>query len=252
VNTTNHQSPITRTIVIGDIHGCHDELLDLLAEVNFTATDRAVAVGDLIVKGPKSKEVLDLFISDHRFSSVLGNHDLAVLNFLQGRDFKYSKAQKEASRDLQSDRKRYADFLSSLPLTIDLSSHLVVHAGVRPGVAPDRQETDDLLELRTLGKHRTSRKGTPWYSIYDGEKRILFGHWPSQQPRYGPHALGLDTGCVYGHRLSAYIVETGQLVSVPARHSYTRSLRFYLLATDRSMRIDQTPGSSPSTKSIHP
>ena len=147
MNTTNHQSPITRTIVIGDIHGCHDELLDLLAEVNFTATDRAVAVGDLIVKGPKSKEVLDLFISDHRFSSVLGNHDLAVLNFLQGRDFKYSKAQKEASRDLQSDRKRYADFLSSLPLTIDLSSHLVVrrlttfwNCGHSASIAPVEKE----------------------------------------------------------------------------------------------------------------
>ena len=64
-----------RILIIGDIHGCYDELLDLLDEIHFGDQDRAIAVGDLISKGPKNKEVLDLFISDRRFSSVLGNHD---------------------------------------------------------------------------------------------------------------------------------------------------------------------------------
>ena len=62
-----------RTIVIGDIHGCFDELKDLLELVEMRTDDRVIAVGDLIVKGEKNREVLDLFIEDHRFSSVVGN-----------------------------------------------------------------------------------------------------------------------------------------------------------------------------------
>src|SRR6185369_9504922 len=64
-----------RTIVVGDIHGCFDELLDLIEVLKLKSDDRLIAVGDLITKGPKNREVLDLFISDRRFSSVVANHD---------------------------------------------------------------------------------------------------------------------------------------------------------------------------------
>ena len=70
-----------RTIVVGDIHGCYDELRDLLERASFGGDDRVVCVGDLIVKGEKNREVLELFASDARFSSVLGNHDRAVMRF---------------------------------------------------------------------------------------------------------------------------------------------------------------------------
>jgi hypothetical protein len=153
----------------------------------------------------------------------LGNQDLAVLRFLQGEKGDYNKAQKRAARELSSASDKYIEFLSSLPLTIDLGEHFVVHAGVRPGVPLTKQEPDDLLELRTLGEKRTRRKGTPWYEVYDGEKYVLFGHWPQRQPRHGERALGLDTGCVYGHRLTAYWLETEELISVPAQHAYTDS-----------------------------
>ena len=103
---------------------------------------------------------------------------------------------------------------------IDLGSHLVVHAGLRPGVALSEQSIEDLTELRTLGRKRESRKGTPWYEVYDGRQTVLFGHWPSQAPRRGRRALGLDTGCVYGYELTAYVVESDELVSVKARRAY--------------------------------
>lgn len=73
-----------RTIVIGDIHGCFDELSDLLNLVNLHEDDRVIAVGDLIVKGEKNREVLDLFIDDKRFSSVIGNHDRVVRQYWRG------------------------------------------------------------------------------------------------------------------------------------------------------------------------
>ena len=67
-----------RTIVVGDIHGCYDELIELLERCSFSEADRVVAVGDLITKGPKDREVLDLFMTDERFRTVIGNHDLAL------------------------------------------------------------------------------------------------------------------------------------------------------------------------------
>lgn len=210
-----------RTIVVGDVHGCYDELLMLLDAAGFSADDRLVCVGDLIVKGEKNRQVLDLFMSDERFSSVLGNHDRAVLRSLKGEPVKLKPHQEKCRAELERGRERYEVYLGSLPLMIDLGSYLVVHAGVRPGVALREQTIEDLTELRTLGPDRTSREGVPWYEVYEGEKTVLFGHWPAGLPRRGPRALGLDTGCVYGYQLTAYVVETGRFVSVHARRAYS-------------------------------
>lgn len=209
-----------RTIVVGDIHGCYDELVELLDRVALTADDRVIAVGDLIVKGEKSREVLDLFSSDARFSAVIGNHDLAILRHWLREHKSHKKVHKRARKELKENRPRYLEYLASLPTTIDLGTHLVVHAGLRPGVPLCEQTIEDLTELRTLGLDRTSRFGVPWYDVYDGRQLVLFGHWPSDEPRRGKRALGLDTGCVYGSRLTAYVVETNMLVSVKARRAY--------------------------------
>jgi hypothetical protein len=214
-----------RTIVVGDLHGCFDELTELLERAAFGPDDRVVCVGDLVVKGEKSREVLDLFLSDARFSSVRGNHDAAVLRALRGKKKGLKPAQKKCRRELKDGRERYAALLESLPLWIDLGTHVVVHAGLRPGVALAEQSEEDLLELRTLGPDRTSREGTPWYEVYDGDRVALFGHWPSAEPRRGPRAIGLDTGCVYGHRLTAYVIEEDRFVSVPARRAYDTPTR---------------------------
>ena len=212
-----------RTIVIGDIHGCFDELEDMLAQVQFGPDDRLISVGDLITKGPKNREVLDLFMSDPRFSAVMGNHDLALRRKWNGEKVKLKDSQKPTNKELKKDKERYLKFLNSLPFMIDLGTHLVVHAGIRPGVALHSQTSEDLTELRSMGKDRAARDGTPWYDVYDGEKVVLFGHWPAAEPRRGKQAIGLDTGCVYGNELTAYIIETGELKTVPARQRYDPS-----------------------------
>jgi hypothetical protein len=209
-----------RTIIVGDIHGCYDELTALLERAGFGARDRVIAVGDLIVKGEKNREVLDLFIKDERFYSVIGNHDRAVLRYWRGEDVQLKKAQEDCCRELEAGREKYAAYLAHLPLYIELDAHLVVHAGLRPGVTLADQSTEDLTELRTLGPDRTSREGMPWYEVYRGEKTVFFGHWPARRPRCGPCAIGLDTGCVYGYYLTAYIIEDRAVVSVPARRAY--------------------------------
>ncbi|HYV10241.1 MAG TPA: metallophosphoesterase, partial [Pyrinomonadaceae bacterium] len=85
----------SRTIVVGDIHGCYDELMALIDEVELQDDDRVIAVGDLITKGPKSREVLELFIADKRFSTVMGNHDLMLRRRWNGEDIELKAAQKE-------------------------------------------------------------------------------------------------------------------------------------------------------------
>lgn len=213
---------MSRTVVVGDVHGCFDELVALVERVGLKESDRLVCVGDLVVKGEKSREVLELFMRDGRFSSVVGNHDRALLEYWRGarkkKDLKPS--QRKCAKQLKEGRDRYAAYLATLPAYIDLGSHVVVHAGLRPGVALEEQSLDDLTELRTLGPDRESRKGTPWYEVYGGEKTVLFGHWPACPPRRGPRAIGLDTGCVYGRQLTAYVVETGEFHSVPALRAY--------------------------------
>lgn len=209
-----------RTIVVGDIHGCYDELLALLERAALGARDRVVSVGDLIVKGPKNREVLDLFIEDERFSAVLGNHDRALRRHWRGESVSLKDSQERACAELEDGQARYSGYLESLPLTIDLGSHVVVHAGLRPRVALADQSEEDLTELRTLGPDRTDREGVPWYEQYEAEKIALFGHWPASSPRRGPRAIGLDTGCVYGYQLTAYIIETGEFLSVEASRAY--------------------------------
>src|ERR1051325_3528554 len=214
---------MSRTIVIGDIHGCYDELTDLLELIDLQPDDRVVAVGDLITKGPKNREVLDLFIDDQRFSSVVGNHDRKLRQKWRGEPVRLTKEQRKTIEELEPDHERYFEFLKSLPYSIDLGSHLVVHAGIRPGVSLDEQMASDLTEIRTMGADPTRRKGVPWYKVYRGPQTILFGHWPKKKPKRAAYAIGLDTGCVYGRRLTAYIIESDEFASVPARASYAHS-----------------------------
>jgi hypothetical protein len=212
-----------RTIVIGDIHGCYDELTELLEKAKVGENDRVVSVGDLISKGPKSREVLELFMTDARFSSVMGNHDLALRRRWNGEDVDLKPSQKETHKELKGEKEAYVNFLNRLPFTIDLDTHLVVHAGLRPNVELCSQTTGDMTRMRTLGGDRESDEGTPWYHVYYGDKIVLFGHWPASEPRRGKRAIGLDTGCVYGFTLTAYIIETDEFVSVPAKRAYDES-----------------------------
>ena len=212
-----------RTIVVGDIHGCYDELKALLEKAELGPDDHVVSVGDLITKGPKSREVLELFMTDPRFSTVIGNHDLALRRKWNGEDIELKPAQKETHKELKSEKDAYTTYFNKLPFIIDLNTHLVVHAGLRPNVELYSQTTGDLTRLRTLGADRESDEGTPWYHVYYGNKTVLFGHWPAPEPRRGKNAIGLDTGCVYGYNLTAYIIETDEFVTVKAERAYDES-----------------------------
>src|SRR5260370_307701 len=157
-----------RTIVIGDIHGCYDELIALLHKVDLRADDRLVAVGDLTVKGPKSREVLDLFSKDVRFSSVIGNHDLALVKHWRGEGSTLKPSQEAAWKQLEQSGEYYFQYLNALPFKADLGLHIVVHAGLRPGVPLVEQTTRPTIVTTWITVVKSSPYVVGAVTIYDG------------------------------------------------------------------------------------
>ena len=214
---------MARTIIVGDIHGCYSELLDLIEELRLKPEDRLVSVGDLVAKGPDSRRVLDFFRERSNSAAILGNHECVLLRQYRGEAVDLEPAHVKVMEELAADFAVYMDWVSELPCYINLGSHIVVHAGIRPGTRLEQQELQDLTELRTLdGPERGSRVGTPWFDRYQGDAVVIFGHWVFETPLVRKNALGIDTGCVYGGKLTAVVLPGERLASVPARKAYAR------------------------------
>ncbi|MFI5306259.1 MAG: metallophosphoesterase [Polyangiales bacterium] len=216
-----------QTIVIGDVHGCADELAALLRACGHGSNDEVVLVGDLVAKGPDSRGVLAI-VREVAARAVCGNHDARVLSWKraieQGRPPpRLGKSHQEVVEVL--DARDFA-LLAALPLFLRLPQHgaIVVHAGVMPGVALEDQDPDLLMNMRTIRPDGTGSRspddGPLWGSLWPGPELVLFGHHAMRGLQEHPFALGLDTGCVYGGRLTACILPERRLVSVPARRAY--------------------------------
>jgi predicted phosphodiesterase len=213
-----------RTIIIGDVHGCLDELLTLVRQARRDPEDRIVLVGDLVAKGPDSAGVV-AWARESRADAVLGNHDAHVLRAVHG-DVHVRAPHRTVAESLTSED---VDWLDARPLWLRLGEiggrqQLVVHGGFVPGVALDDQERDVVLNLRSITEDgRPSKKldGTPWGALWRGPEQVTYGHDAVRGLQRHPLATGLDTGCVYGRELTALILPEGELISVPARHAYT-------------------------------
>lgn len=221
-----------RTIVVGDIHGCPDELADLLQAVGHAKGDRLVLAGDLVAKGPDSQAVLQV-ARELGALAVLGNHDDHALRT-------HSRAVRDHRMPNRPDQQKMLDtltpadweYLEELPLFLRLGPEregdpdtVVVHAGMVPGVVYEKQNRDHLLTLRSFtpeGAPSKRAEGTPWAARWPGPERVIFGHDAVRGLQQYPLTLGLDTGCVYGGRLTAVILPERRLVSVPARRAYVR------------------------------
>jgi hypothetical protein len=209
-----------RTLIVGDIHGCLDEFDELLEVAGYTPADRLVLAGDLVAKGPDSRGVIRR-ARQLGALAVLGNHDEHLLASRSGRKLKAPHAQ--VAESLAPEDWAY---LEALPLWLDFPelNTLVVHAGLVPGVALDHQPRHLLLNLRSLdddGRGTPRIEGfTPWASKWAGPRAIVFGHDALRGLQQYPLALGLDTGCVYGHALTAVWLPERRLVSVKAHRAW--------------------------------
>jgi serine/threonine protein phosphatase 1 len=193
-------SPWERIYVVGDVHGCRNELGTLLSRLRITDEDLVLFVGDLVRKGPDSAGVVELVREHENLHSVRGNNEAKLI--------RGDAALPELS---VADRA----YLHELPLAISLGDSLVVHGGVDPRKPLSEQSPDDLVEMRS--PEGGGYDGPFWYEAYDGPMRVFFGHTVHRRPVETEWAVGLDTGCVYGGQLTAYDWRAGRFVSVPGR-----------------------------------
>jgi hypothetical protein len=216
------------TVVIGDVQGCLDELEALLRNCGSPRGEEVVLVGDLVAKGPDSQGVVQL-TRELGARSVLGNHDDRVLHARRERTprSKLRAEHRQVLETLTDDDWRY---LKGLPLLLELGPEaddgpetVVIHAGAVPGVPLYSQRREHLLTLRSIddrGAPSDRIEGRPWASLWTGPKRIVFGHDAVRGLQEYPLATGLDTGCVYGGRLTGLVLPERKLVSVRARRQY--------------------------------
>ena len=222
MNVARHASPVPRTLVVGDVHGCIEELDALLAKAGFReGKERLIFIGDLVGKGPAPCAVYQRY---RRLGAeaILGNHEWQMLEWLGcgGESKKSMRALRDAFGAGFDD---FVDEVRTWPLWIETDDFLAVHGGLLPGRSPAESNPADLVNIRTWdgrGEDLQDPGNPPWFDLYPGPKVVVFGHWALLGGVVRENVIGLDTGCVYGGRLSLVIFPGREILSVPARRTY--------------------------------
>ncbi len=206
---------MTRLFAIGDIHGCYCLLKQLLRKlpINWTK-DKLIFLGDYIDRGDEVKMVIETIIElkskykDHVIC-LMGNHEDMFLDYLKGLN-KILYLTLGGSHTInsyggiQNIPKSHIDFIRSLELLFETEEYIFVHAGLRPYIPVEQQSKDDLIWIREAF----------YESDYDWGKTIVFGHTPMATPFLRPNKIGIDTGAVYGGRLTAVELPSVKFYSV--------------------------------------
>jgi len=200
-----------RTFVIGDIHGCIDKFQCLLGKLPLDwSRDRMIVLGDFIDRGPAPRRVMELLMEmklEHgeRLIVLMGNHERMFLDYLADRDanilFPVVGGQSTIDDFTEPDGRlvvpeMHLRFLQSLPVMEVDDRFCFVHAGLRPKRAIEDQDEHDLLFIRSEFID----------SGYDWGRRVIFGHTPFEHPLIQENKIGIDTGAVYGGRLTALVL----------------------------------------------
>ena len=230
--------------IIGDVHGCFDELVKLLDELGYavdadawTATHpdgrRAVFLGDLVDRGPNSPGVLRLvmgMVAAGQALCVPGNHENKLIRALKGRNVQVTHGLAETLEQLEREppefRDEVATFLDGLVshYLLDGGRLAVAHAGVKERM--QGRAAGAVREFALYGETtgETDEFGLPvrypWAKDYRGSAVVVYGHTPVPEPVWVNKTICVDTGCVFGGRLTALRYPERDLVSVPAARIY--------------------------------
>ena len=214
---------LERNFIIGDIHGCLEVLKRLMDVLDWHPDrDGLIFLGDYIDRGEDPKGVVDLILEISRegrsVQCLMGNHEDLFLEFLEGADpanfilnggiNTMESYHMDESPDHRADKipPDHYTFLKGLQLLIELDDYYVVHAGFRPEVSIEEQTLQDLVWIRE-----------PFiYSSHDFGKKVIFGHTPFYDPLIMENKIGLDTGAVYGNRLTCLEIPAMKFHSVEA------------------------------------
>ena len=233
--------------IIGDVHGCYDELVLLLGELGYVADGglwrhpegrKPVFVGDLVDRGPKTPEVLELvmgMVSAGLAWCVPGNHDVKLLKWLNGKNVQPTHGLAQSIEQLTA---RTPEFRESVKKFVDgLISHyvfdsgelVVAHAGLREEMhgRGSGAVREFCLYGETTGE--TDEFGMPvrynWAAEYKGRAQVVYGHTPVPDAQWLNRTIDIDTGCVFGGKLTALRYPEKELVSVPAARVYCEPVR---------------------------
>jgi protein phosphatase len=235
--------------IIGDVHGCFDELATLLGELGYILDEdastamhpdgrQALFLGDLVDRGPKTPAVLRLVMGMVRDGTALcvpGNHEVKLLRALQGRQVTTSHGLAESLTQLKAEtesfRKELIDFLDGLigHYVLDDGQLVVAHAGLPSAMQGRQSGAVRAFALYGDTSGETDEFGLPvrypWADDYRGEATVVYGHTPVPEAVWINKTICIDTGCVFGGSLTALRYPERELVSVPARETYYEPVR---------------------------
>jgi protein phosphatase len=256
--------------IIGDVHGCCDELESLLQQLGYLATTlepdssiwgnracthpegrKAVFVGDLVDRGPRIVDTVRLVRNMIAAGSALcvpGNHDMKLMRKLRGKDVQitHGLANSLAEIDALPDdvrtafRKELAEFLDGLVshYVLDEGKLVVAHAGMKAEM--QGRGSGKVREFALYGETtgETDEFGLPvrynWAAEYRGQAMVVYGHTPVPEPDWLNRTVNIDTGCVFGGKLTALRYPEKEFVSVRAARTYCEPARpFLFLAEDQ-------------------
>lgn len=232
-----------RHIIVGDIHGCIEEFDELRKLVSYNKeTDKLILLGDLIDRGPDSVGVVRR-ARELNLDCVVGNHELKYLKWYKSYGSRVDVFDKKNHYTEFSDED--VNYIFRMPTYIKVNSQntIVVHAGLKPGIPLEKQSKDDLCYLRytdsdrkfislkkinSMGKDAVGARF--WTEFWYGPESVVYGHnvHSYENPLIevvAPDVVcyGLDTGCCFGGRLTALILESKEIVQVQAKRTYYQS-----------------------------
>lgn len=240
--------------IVGDVHGCIDELLDLMAKLGYRverrpsdfavtppAGRRLVFVGDLVNRGPATPDVLRLAISMVRAGqalSVAGNQDVKLARAITGQDRKVTSGVERSLLELDCEPVRFqadaAEFLLALPghAVLDRGNLVLAHAGLKERLHGSDSEKARKLAVNGQTTGKTDEYGVPirynWAKDYRGNALVVYGHTPVAEPLWLNNTVDIDTGCVYGGYLTALRYPEREMLQVAAKVIYYPSRKRFL------------------------
>jgi protein phosphatase len=251
--------------IIGDVHGCFDELVSLLEELNYVVTTqgsnyhvqppdgrKAIFVGDLVDRGPKTPEVLRLVMGMVEADTAIcvpGNHDVKLQRALRGNNVKIGHGLAETLSQFEAEtpqfREQVAEFIfnQTSHYVLDGGKLVVAHAGMKEELQGRASSAvrDFALYGETTGE--TDEFGLPvrlnWASDYRGRAMVVYGHTPVPEPEWLNRTINIDTGCAFGGKLTALRYPELELVSIPAKRMYAQPARPFLVDEPSSLSAQQ-------------